>query len=147
MIFGREKLSVAERSRYAIGFVILIMFFCLAGLVRLQVFEHKKLYEMSQKNRIRVQPILPKRGLIYDREGRIIVYNRPSYTVSVIPVEEVKYRTLPQLSTLIGFDTTRIRSRIKSNTVSRYQPAAIKRDVPFETIAVLEEQYNRFPGV
>ena len=147
MNFGREKISVAERSRYAIGFVILVVFFCLAGLIRLQIFKHKKLYEMSQSNRIRVLPIIPKRGLIYDREGRVIVDNRPSYTVSVIPVEEVKYRTLPQLSSLIGFDTTRIRSRIKANTVSRYQPAAIKRDVPFETVAVLEEQYNRFPGV
>ncbi len=147
MNFGREKITATERSRYAIGFVILIVFFCLVGLIRLQVFEHKKLYAMSQSNRIRVLPILPKRGLIYDREGRIIVDNRPSYTVSVIPVEEVKYRTLPQLAALIGFDTTRIRSRIKSNFVTRYQPAAIKRDVPFETIAVLEEQYNRFPGV
>ena len=147
MNFGREKISAGARARYAIGFVILIMFICLVGLIRLQLFEHKKLYKMSQDNRLRVLPILPKRGLIYDRQGRVIVNNRPSYTVSVIPAEEVKYRTLPKLSTLIGFDTTRIRSRIKANTVSRYQPAAIKRDVPFETIAILEEQYNRFPGV
>jgi len=147
MELGRGKLTVLQRSHYAIGVVLVIALFCLAGLVQLQVFKHKELYAMSEKNRIRVLPILPKRGIIYDREGKVIVDNRPSYTVSVIPVEEVKYRTLPQLSSLIGFDTTRIRNRIKSNFVSRYQPAAIKRDVPFETIAILEEQYSRFPGV
>ncbi|MEE8149551.1 MAG: penicillin-binding protein 2, partial [candidate division Zixibacteria bacterium] len=147
MDLGREKLTVSQRSHYAIGVVLVITLFCLAGLIRLQVFKHKELYAMSEKNRIRFLPIMPKRGIIYDREGKVIVDNRPSYTVSVIPVEEVKYRTLPQLSSLIGFDTTRIRNRIKSNFVTRYQPAAIKRDVPFETIAILEEQYSRFPGV
>ncbi|MGH8016662.1 MAG: hypothetical protein ACREBV_10755, partial [Candidatus Zixiibacteriota bacterium] len=147
MRFEAEKLTASERNRYAILVVIVIVLVCIAGLVKLQIFQHRQMAEMSENNRIRVIPILPKRGHILDREGRVIVDNRPSYTVSVIPVEEVRYRTLTQLSTLIGFDTSLIRQRIKANMVSQYQPTAIKRDVSFETIAVLEEQYDRFPGV
>jgi len=142
-----QKLTAAKRYSYSIVAVILIVFVCLVGLIKLQIFQHRELVEMSENNRIRVVPILAKRGQILDREGRVVVDNRPSYTVSVIPVEEVRYRTLPQLSALIGFDTSLIRIRMNSNMVSKYQPAAVKRDVPFETIAVLEEQYERFPGV
>ncbi len=147
MRFEGEKLSVGERYRFALVVVAIVVLVCVAGLIKLQIFQHRQLAEMSENNRIRVIPILPKRGHILDREGKVIVDNRPSYTVSVIPVEEVRYRTLPQLSTLIGFDTSHIRSRIEANMVSRYQPAAVRRDVSFETIAVLEEQYDRFPGV
>ena len=147
MRFEGEKLSVSERYRFALAAVAIVVLVCLIGLIKLQIFQHRQLAEMSENNRIRVIPILPKRGHILDREGRVIVDNRPSYTVSVIPVEEVRYRTLPQLSSLIGFDTAYIRSRIKANMVSQYQPAAVRRDVSFETIAVLEEQYDRFPGV
>lgn len=142
-----QKLSLTARYHYAIFLVGLIVLVCFGGLVKLQIFQHEQLEEMSESNRIRVIPIIPKRGHILDREGRVIVDNRPSYTVSVVPVEEVRYRTLPQLSSLIGYDTTQIRQRIKANLVSVYQPAAVRRDVPFETIAVLEEQYERFPGV
>lgn len=147
MRFEREKLSIGERYRYAMVVIIIVILVCLGGLIKLQIFQHRELAEMSENNRIRVIPILPKRGHILDREGRVIVDNRPSYTVSVIPVEEVRYRTLPQMSSLIGFDTTHIRGRIKANMVSQYQPAAVRRDVPFEIVAVLEEQYDRFPGV
>ena len=147
MRFEGEKLSVSERYRFALAAISIVVLVCLAGLLKLQVFQHRQLAEMSENNRIRVIPILPKRGHILDREGRVIADNRPSYTVSVIPVEEVRYRTLPQLSTLIGIDTAQIRSRLKANMVSQYQPAAIRRDVSFETIAVLEEQYDRFPAV
>lgn len=147
MRFGGDKLTVGERYRFALVIIAVVILVCLIGLVKLQIFQHRQLAEMSENNRIRVIPILPKRGHILDREGRVIVDNRPSYTVSVIPVEEVRYRTLPQLSSLIGFDTAYIRSRIKANIVSQYQPAAVRRDVSFETIAVLEEKYDRFPGV
>ncbi len=147
MRFESEKLSIGERYRYAMAVVIIVVLVCLGGLIKLQIFQHRQLAEMSENNRIRVIPILPKRGHILDREGRVIADNRASYTVSIIPVEEVRYRTLPQLSTLIGFDTSQIRDRIKANLVSQYQPAAVRRDVTFEIVAVLEEQYERFPGV
>jgi len=40
-----------------------------------------------------------------------------------------------------------IRRRLRKNTVSRFQPAVVQKDVPFEVVAVLEERHDRFPGV
>jgi penicillin-binding protein 2 len=126
----------------ALSFLLLV-----GGLVKLQLIDHHALREQSENNRIRVVPIPTRRGDVYDREGRVIVDNRPSYTVSVVPAEEVEGKTLPNLSALIDLDTLEIRKRIRNNMVSRYQPAPVKKDIPFEVVAVLEEQNTRFPGV
>ena len=143
----RLKLSMAGRERASIVAVVLIFLFLFAGLLRLQVFQYGLLAEQSENNRIRVIPVVPRRGTLYDREGRVMVDTRASYTVSVIPSEEVHNLTVPNLGGLIQLDTTEIRKRIVKNTISRYQPAAVKRDISFDIVAVLEEQHERFPGV
>ncbi|RKX22435.1 MAG: penicillin-binding protein 2 [Candidatus Zixiibacteriota bacterium] len=142
----RHKLSLASRERIALTVIAMAMLVLVGGLTRLQIIEHSELAARSENNRIRVVPVVPRRGQVYDREGRVIIDNRPSYTVSVIPAEEVAHQTLPNLAALIGLDTTEIRRRVRKNMVSRYQPSPVKKDVPFEVVAVLEEQYEKFPG-
>jgi len=143
----RFSLTRDSRTKIAYGLIAALAFFLLGGLFKLQVIDHAELAVRSENNRIRVQPIIPRRGVVYDREGRVVIDNRPSYTVSVIPAEEVREVTVSNLADLIGLDTTQIRKRIRRNMVSRYQPAPVKKDIPFEVIAVLEEQSARFPGV
>jgi penicillin-binding protein 2 len=133
--------------RVTFGLIVVVGFFLLGGLVKLQVVDHAELAERSENNRIRVHPIIPRRGVVFDRDNRVIIDNRPSYTVSVVPAEEVSGITLANLAELISLDTTQIRKRIRRTMVSRYQPAPVKKDIPFDAIAVLEEQSTRFPGV
>ncbi len=129
-------------------FAIAILIVTLAvGLSRLQIVRHDELLNQSEHNRIRVQPIAPKRGVIYDRNKEILVDNRPSYSVSLIRSELNKEKTIPQLSSLIGFDSALIAKRLKKNREPLYLPAVIKRDVGFEKVAILEEQYDKYPGI
>jgi penicillin-binding protein 2 len=143
----RFKLTLSSREKIGYLAVALAFVFLAGGLIKLQVIDYSVLSAQSENNRIRVVPIVPRRGNIFDCEGRVIVDNRPSYTVSVVPSEEVPDITVPNLAQLIDVDTTEIRRRIIKNTVSRYQPAAVRKDIPFEIVAVLEEQHDRFPGV
>jgi penicillin-binding protein 2 len=143
----RFKLSLAGREKLSLILLFAILLFLAAGLVKLQVVEHSKYAKKSETNRIRVVPIVPRRGVVYDREGRVIIDNRPSYTVSVVAAEEIPGVTLKNLSDVIGLDTLEIRRRLRKNMVNRYQPAPVKKDIPFEAVAVLEEQASRFPGV
>ena len=143
----RFKLSLASRERIGIIAVAVMLLFLLGGLTKLQVIDHFDLAKQSEENHIRVVSITPRRGTIYDCEGRVIVDNRPSYTVSVVPGEEDTALTVPNLAQLVDLDTTEIRRRIVKNTVSRYQPAAVKKDISFDVVAVLEEHHTRFPGV
>jgi penicillin-binding protein 2 len=144
-----ERFKLSRDSRVAVALVLIsgMILMLAVGLFRLQVLEHSMLEEQSESNRIRVQPIIPRRGIVYDREGRVIIDSRASYTVSVVPAEEIKGVTLPALAGLLDLDTTQVRRRISKNMISRYQPAPVKRDIPFTSLAVLEEQSRRFPGV
>ena len=147
MTAEKGKISLEGRQMVAmiiIGAMVLVM---MVGLVRLQVVEHAEMAEQSEFNRIRVLPTVPRRGVVYDRFGEVIIDNRPSYTLSVVPAEEERDSTLANLASLIELDSTQIRKRIQKNMVSRNQPAPVKRDIPFEAVAVLEEQARRFPGV
>jgi len=140
-------LTIDQREKVALLVVTLVFAFLLGGLFKLQIINHATLAAQSENNRLRVIPLTPKRGIVFDREMRRIIDSRPSYTVSVVPTEMVKGTTISNLSELLELDTLQIRKRIIRNTVNHYQPAPVKRDVPFEKIAVLEEQNSRFPGV
>jgi len=143
----RYKISLAARERISLAVVAVVVLLLVVGLVKLQLIDHSEFLEKSENNRIRVVPITPRRGVVYDREGKVIIDNRPSYTVSVVPAEEVKGKSLPNLGQVIGLDTLEIRKRIKKNMVSRYQPAPVKKDIPFDVVAILEEQNRIFPGI
>ncbi|MBD3403109.1 penicillin-binding protein 2 [candidate division GN15 bacterium] len=143
----RFKLSLSGRAAWATTLVGAMLLFLLGGLVKLQVVDHEELLTRSESNRLRVVPIIPRRGIVYDRDGRVIIDNRPSYTVSIVPAELIRDRTIPNLADLIPLDSAQIHGRMKRNLVSRQQPAPIKKDVPFHAIAVLEEQSLNFPGV
>ncbi|MBI5266387.1 MAG: penicillin-binding protein 2 [candidate division Zixibacteria bacterium] len=138
---------MGDRYRLALCVVAVVVLFMFGGLIKLQIVQHDELSALSESNRLRVVPIVPPRGIMYDREGRQIVNNRPSYTLSVVPAEEVKGKTLANLSTVIGLDTTQIRRNVRRTMITQYQPAPIMRDVPFDKIAVLEERSGDFPGI
>jgi penicillin-binding protein 2 len=123
------------------------MLITVGWLIKLQIMEHAELARQSESNRIRVHPLVASRGTVFDRENRIIIDNRPSLTVSIVVSDMVTDTSLPNLATLFGLDTSEVRDRLRRNMVRRYQPTPIKRNVPFEMVAVIEEQGNRFPGV
>ncbi len=143
----RQTFSMAGRERIALVLIFGAFLVMAARLVKLQIIDHTEMYQLAESNRIRVVPIEAKRGVVYDREGRVIIGNRPSYTLSVVPAEEKKGRTVPHLSELLETDTLTLRKKIRKNQASPYQPAPVYRDIPFEIVAVLEEQGQEFPGV
>src|SRR5690606_21690361 len=70
-----------------VGFaVVLAIFAGLAGwYFKLQVIDHEDYAKRSEANRIKPQPVVPARGLIYDREGRLLADNVPAYRLDVTP--------------------------------------------------------------
>ncbi|MBN4076124.1 penicillin-binding protein 2 [Gemmatimonas aurantiaca] len=135
------------RGGIAIFIVLALTLILGVGLFRLQAIRHEELFQQSETNRIRVQPIVPRRGSLYDRYGTALVDNRASYSISVVRSEMVEGKTIPQLEKLIGFDSSLIKKRLRNNREPVYLPAVIKRDVEFEKIAILEEQYEHYPGI
>src|SRR5688500_6838372 len=75
------------RQRAAIAFIGVML--ALAGLAgwyfRLQVLEHAEYATRSEANRIKPRPVVPGRGLILDRKGRVLADNVPAYRLDIVP--------------------------------------------------------------
>jgi penicillin-binding protein 2 len=66
------------------GVAVVLLVALIARLVFLQVYQHEYYSTKSDAYRISVQPVVPNRGLIYDRNGVILAENRPSYTLTLV---------------------------------------------------------------
>ncbi len=141
-----RRLNKSQRFFWGSLLVAAFLVVLVAKMFYLQTARHEYLQRQALNNRIRIQPVVPKRGRIFDREGRVLVENRASYTLAVVPAEIRNTPTVDRVADLLELDKDEIDRRIRKNQNGRFQPALIKRDVGFEKIAVLEEQNETYPG-
>lgn len=75
------------RRRAVLGFAMVVI--CLVGLggwyFKLQVLDHEVYATRSEANRIKPKPVVPGRGMIYDRTGRLLAENVPAFRLDVTP--------------------------------------------------------------
>jgi len=127
--------------------LILAFLVIIGGLFYHQVILHSTYIVESENNRIRVQPIIPKRGVVFDRNYKVIADNRLSFTVSIVPFEKKTDVTIPQLMNLLNMDSTAIAKRASANFISNHIPSPIKRGLNIDVISILEEQGEKYPGI
>lgn len=139
--------ETSHRDRVLLGAIGILFFVFLFRLVQLQIL-YKDFYgKKSEENSVRPITREPIRGYIFDRSGKLIVDNRPSYSVTVTPAEFPR-REVRQLSNLIGVDSQFIVDRIKRGILyNRFAPVKVKRDVDFSTLSLVEENHEDLPGV
>jgi penicillin-binding protein 2 len=138
-----------ENRAHILVLIFGLFLFALAGrLFVMQTVEHEKYYLMSEENRIRIVPEVAFRGIIYDRNGEVIVENRPLYTISAIPneIEDVQ-KISAQLARVLSLSAEEISDRIHAKRFLRYRPVRIARGVSFETICRIEENADKYPGI
>jgi penicillin-binding protein 2 len=104
---------------------------------------------LSQDNRLKLEPIPPVRGLIYDRKGRLLANNRPAYNLEIIPEQVPNLdQTIDQLSQLITLserDIDRFHSLRKRSR--RFESLPIRVNLSDEDAAKFSVESHRFPGV
>ncbi len=115
------------------------------GLFRLQVLDPT--YKVFATNNVLREIIqYPARGLIYDRNGNLLVHNKPAYDLLVTPREVKAFDTL-YLCNLLDISKDDLELRIKTaREYSWYKPSIIVKQIPPETYAVLQERIYRFRG-
>jgi penicillin-binding protein 2 len=120
-------------------------------LVYLQVIQYERWWRLSEKNRIRNETLYPERGYIYDRNGKIIGDNRPSFDLHIIP-DECKERCLyaiQRLSSILGIDSSSLEVSYKEwiKIHSPFEPFLIKKDLPYESLIKVEVERLFIPGI
>lgn len=115
------------------------------GLFRLQVLDPT--YKVFATNNVLREVVqYPARGLIYDRNGKLLVHNKPAYDLLVTPREVETFDTL-YLCKLLEITKEDLKKRIREAAeYSRYKPSIIVKQIPPETYAVLQERLYRFKG-
>ncbi|MBD3898604.1 penicillin-binding protein 2 [Halomonas sp. ML-15] len=138
------------RSLLALLLVVALTATLMGRLAYLQVSQHEVYITRSEKNRVRVEPLPPTRGLIYDRNGELLAENRPTYNLMLVRerVEDLD-ATLNLLVELLalpeeGVEAFRERSRQRTRP---FQPALLMSDLEEEQIAHLALNRHRLPGV
>ena len=137
-----------RRETLFMGILFLLFGILFFRLFSLQILHGAHYIRLSEKNRVRVEPVEAPRGIIMDRNGTVLVDNRPSYTISIIPHQiEHMDRTITMLSEIIGMDPGTIRKKIEAQKSWPYQPVKLKRDVGFSVLSKIEEHRYELPGV
>ncbi|RIH66277.1 penicillin-binding protein 2 [Mariniphaga sediminis] len=134
-----------KRSYVIIGIFVLTGLIFAVGLFRLQVLDPT--YKVFATNNVLREVVqYPARGLIYDRNGKLLVHNKPAYDLLVTPREVETFDTL-YLCKLLEITKEDLKKRIREAAeYSRYKPSIIVKQIPPETYAVLQERLYRFKG-
>ena len=130
--------------------VVLVAFLVLsARLAQLQILQHEHFRTLSENNRVKIQAIPPTRGLIFDRVGRVLADNLPSYRLEITPerVENIDdtLRRLESYVQLSESEIRRFRTQLKRNPA--YNGIPLKFRLEEEEVARLAVDQHAFPGV
>ena len=128
---------------------VILLGLVIARLVQLQVIEYEQFSERSQGNRIRIEPIAPTRGLVFDRKGRVLAENLPTYQLELIPeqIDDLD-DTLARLAALGLIESKDIPRFIdNSREGPRFKPVTLRFRLSDEEIANFAVMRPRFPGV
>mgnify|MGYP006267010019 CR=1 FL=1 len=114
-------------------------------LFQVQVVDHQ--YEIfAEKNVLNKRVDYPSRGLMYDRDGRLLVTNKPVYNLMVVP-SQVKPSNKPDLCRLLSLTEEEFDTRYrKAAAYSRYKPSIFYKKLSVERFGALQEQLFNFPG-
>ena len=139
------------RRRAALGFLAVAL--ALGGLgawyFRLQVLQHDDYATRSEANRIRPRPVVPARGMIYDRQGRLLAENLPAFRLDVVPDKAGDTeKLLAELGRLIALDPDEIEHFRRERKAGRgFRPITLKMRLSDEEMAAFAVNRWRFPGV
>jgi len=139
------------RVRALIAFVVaMLAVLTLAGrFAWLQIARHEEYLTRSEANRIKLRPIVPARGLIYDRAGRLLADNVPAYRLELVSEQvadlEVTLRALSEILPISDDELTRFRSSWR--TQRRFQAVPLKFRLSEPEVARFAVHRHRFRGV
>ena len=143
---------VRSLSRFLVfGLVVLIGVSGLtARLLYLQIVDGGRFATLSTRNRTVLEAIQSPRGVIYDRKGRSLVTNVPTFAVKIRPADlplERRPEVVERLSVLLGIDKATINGIIDGNPGSTFDLVRIAGDVDQNTARLIAEAGFQLPGV
>lgn len=144
-----ETQTFSRRAAIALLLVFGGMLVLVGRLVYLQVIRHEHFTTLSEDNRVKLEPLAPTRGLIFDRNGILLADNLPTYSLEIIPEEIADLEvTLAQLKLRIELsepDIQRFRKLLRRHP--SYTGIPLRFNLSDDEVARIAVDLHRFPGV
>ena len=138
-----------KTGRFDVLFYLITLVFLILGarLFYLQIIEGGYYQAKAEGNRLRMVTMTAARGIMYDRNGQILVGSRPAYTVSIMPSgKDVAPEEVTKLAGYLNKPAAEIQKKISDNK-DGYEPIRIATDVPMDVVTNIEEHSHELPGI
>lgn len=127
--------------------VVVLGLIMLGRLFQLQILEHDRYGPLSRENSLRQEVITPARGLIYDRNGTLLVDNEPIYSITITPAS-YKDENTPILAEVLDVPVKEVKERVQeARQYSWYRSSRLFTEIGFKTFSVIQENIWQLPGV
>src|SRR5262245_50542791 len=115
----------------------------------LQVVQHEKFKEMAENNIQRTLPLRAPRGVVFDREGRVLVENRHAFSISIVREHTADLKgTIHVLSQTLGLDEDSVRELIdRHRREPSYRPITIVQDASIAQVSAVSAHRLELPDV
>ena len=149
----REDAYSPGRKFLLLHILIVLLFGILTvQLVRMQVFQGDDYRARAENNRLRELQVLPTRGLIYDRNRRLLVENVAKFSAVIVPADlptKEEAAVFDRLESVLGMPAQEIAQRVreKREDGNPYEPIVIKDELDRETALIIKELTSYLPGV
>ena len=147
--YQEEAKLFKSRAITAFIGIITVVGILVANLYNIQINQYQDYKTRSNDNRIKIVPIAPNRGLIYDRNGKLLAENRPVFSLEIIP-EKIKNMqvTIKRLRKYLDITPEQIESFERERRHSRrFKSVPILTQLTQEQVAKFSVNQHKFPGV
>jgi len=128
-----------------LGLIILVLFI---RLWQIQVLDFKPYYRIAQVNAAQSMPLVAPRGIIYDRNGKVLVANKAVFSVYILQTQmNDKEKVIQNLSSILSMSKEEITKKLKEKRSRQFDPILIKQNIPKEIVGKIEEKKNLLSGV
>lgn len=149
MLNGQEPADFREKIKVIVVFLLVAFCILIARLGYLQIIKGDEFRKKSENNAVRFRQIKPLRGLILDRNGNVLVDNKPSFDVIYVPnknsANRLSVEKLKELYESRNMEFPYDLAALKN--AKPYLPVKLDKNVDMEKIALVETNALILPGI
>jgi penicillin-binding protein 2 len=140
---NRTRTSIRALQVIIIGLTLVV----LGRVFYLQIIEYEVYAALGQENSVRQEYVDAARGLIYDRNGKLIVDNEPIYSITITPSLFDKDK-LPLLADILNVSDSLLTARVQeAQRYSWYRTSRLITEIDFERFSAIQENLWQLPGI
>jgi penicillin-binding protein 2 len=139
-----SKSSLYIKRWVSISIILLVFIILIIGFIRLQITNSDMYVLKSLNNSIRKTQVYAVRGLIFDSKGKILVDNRPSFSLAIIP-RVAKQEDIKNICDRFNLKYDEVHKKLRKSY--GFRPIVVARDINRESVIWLEENRLDLPGI